>query len=116
MQFLILILINDIINLVNNSNTVNKHILEKLETLNTQLTKQKEDISDLPKEVIQFANTNDPKQRAQNVFTFLDNVMNTVSTTNPISIAYVQQLLQNPSLFLKAIRYLGTIDVSTNAK
>lgn len=108
--------INDIINLVNNSNTVNKQILEKLETLNTQLTKQKEDISDLPKEVIQFANTNDPKQRAQNVFTFLDNVMNTVSTTNPISIAYVQQLLQNPSLFLKAIRYLGTIDVSTNAK
>lgn len=108
--------INDIINLVNNSNTVNKQILEKLETLNTQLTKQKEDISDLPKEVIQFANTNDPKQRAQNVFTFLDNVMNTVSTTNPISIDYVQQLLQNPSLFLKAIRYLGTIDVSTNAK
>ena len=108
--------INDIINLVNNSNTVNKQILEKLETLNTQLTKQKEDISDLPKEVIQFANTNDPKQRAQNVFTFLDNVMNTVSTTNPISIAYVQQLLQNPNLFLKAIRYLGTIDVSTNAK
>lgn len=108
--------INDIINLVNNSNTVNKQILDKLETLNTQLTKQQEDISDLPKEVIQFANTNDPKQRAQNVFTFLDNVMNTVSTTNPISIAYVQQLLQNPNLFLKAIRYLGTIDVSTNAK
>ena len=63
----------------------------------------------MPDEIKKLAEPTDPKERAHNLFNFLNDLMNTTDPTKP-NVPYIQSLISDPVKFLKAVRYLGTID------
>lgn len=101
-------LVNTLIKGYNDSIQANKELTTKLQELRTKET-QEHDFSDMPDEIKKLAEPTDPKERAHNLFNFLNDLMNTTDPTKP-NVPYIQSLISDPIKFLKAVRYLGTID------
>ena len=101
------------LNNVNNIVTViNQNAEKTVNDINSYIESQKvesEDFSDMPKELQTMVTSNTTANlRAQKVFTFLTDLMDV--TSNKKQINYIAELISNPDKFLKALRYLGTIN------